>query len=620
MQLKNLPEDDCLWVVKWIDKFRLPHLRTRSASLEVLWQRLEHDDPRTLHRLRADDIKGILGTKDTDQSIWNYSRLLAGYIPYLSIGMVFQNGRLVGELPFARDSISLSNPETPERDSRVSDDALVPAGWDIKKYPYYRTLNTFEFSGLPKHGFGNSRCVIHEAGDTQYIIPRSVIFRCFYGLSTAIANAFCKGPWHETSHDVICYSVLESGLSTQSNHEEGTWDIILQPKTDVRYAQLLAAYCFDQYAKACAASIYTNALRDRGTSMHEPWFASAKIPFDPTIQPIRLTVKGYRLNNFSTARKKFLVTGIVESSFPQYFPQIRYEKAHSGAQGQVITEVDEPAPFQSAPNTEPAPSGITATSEDDINVAEGGFTIPTDDFSWTDAPPLVKLIKPASKRYQNRPKDPPSKPDNETVSAGTPTHQQGGGTEAQIETFINRDRSRQFALLLEAFDDLVESKVVDSYAVFGPTHASPRVTRGSLPCWTFLNDDEREFGNWPRRGWRLLEQAPKDKKGVKGILRCALVVELVINGNRGYWIEIEVRPGSTEGFRSPYLVTAGDPSEVIAHFLKLIADLDGVQLLKELPKEASQLDSTTIRCYKHHYDALDSAELNRKSIASFLRR
>jgi hypothetical protein len=620
MQLKNFPEDGRLWVVKWIDKFTLPHLRTRSASVEVLWQRLDHDDPRTLHRLKADEIRGILGTKVTGPSIWNLSRHLAGYIPYLSIGLVFQNGRLVGELPPARDHISLSDPEAAEHHLLVADDAAVPPGWDLTKFPYYRILNTFEFSGLPRHGFGNSRCVIHEVGDTQYIIPRSVIFRSFYGLNSAIANAFCKGPWHETSHDVICYSVLESGLVTRPNQEDGAWDIILQPKTDTKYAQLLAAYTFDPYAKACAASIYTNALRDRGTSMQNPWFASAKIPFDPTLQAIHLTIKGYRLNNFSTARKKFLVTGIVESSFPQYFPQIRYEKAHSGAQGLEITEVNEPAPFQSASNTEPAPSDVVATSEEDINIAEGGFMIPSDDLSWPDAPPLIKLTKPKSKRYQNYPKDPSANSDNETVSAGTPTHQLGGGAEAQIEISINRDRSRQFALLLEAFDDLVKSKILDGYAVFGPAHASPRATRGSLPCWTFLNDEERESGKWPRRGWRLLEQAPATRKGVKGILRCALVVELVVNGNRGYWIEIEVRPGSGEGYRSPYIVTAEDPTEVIAHFLMAIAELNGVRLLKELPKEASMLGGTTVHCYKHQYRARDSAELNRTSIASFLRR
>ncbi|MBK8183946.1 MAG: hypothetical protein IPK63_14145 [Candidatus Competibacteraceae bacterium] len=393
----------------------------------------------------------------------------------------------------------------------------------------------------------------------MYIIPRSVIFRCFYGPNSAIANAFCKGPWQEASHEVIYYWPLESGLETRLNHEEKTWDIILQPKIDSQYAPLLAAQIFDPYAKSCAESIYTNIIRERGAKNNEPWFAAAKIPFDTSQESLRLRIKGFYLKTLGKGPRKFLVTGITEADFPRYFPKIRWEKANSGEQGANITPVDEPAPYQNGTRIRPAPAGIVGFSDEDFAVEEGALLVPADDFAWAQAPTMEKLVKQSSKQYNAPEAHRFFQPTLENVSSGSATHRKSGLAEAQVETAIRRDRSQQFMNLLESFDALQASDVIERWSIFGPTDRAMLASRHGLPCWNFLDEDARVTGKWPRRSWRLLDPAPKDKDGAIGVPRCALVIQISMENITGFWIEIEVRPNGAEGFLSPFVVTQENP-------------------------------------------------------------
>ena len=48
--INNFPDDNNLWLVKWIDQIRLAHLTTQSASFSVLIQKLSISDPKLIHR------------------------------------------------------------------------------------------------------------------------------------------------------------------------------------------------------------------------------------------------------------------------------------------------------------------------------------------------------------------------------------------------------------------------------------------------------------------------------------------------------------------------------------------------------------------------------------------
>lgn len=615
MQIDEFPNDDSLWLIKLIDGFQLPRLRTRSPSVYVLLQRLPEKDPRALHRMTAEKVEECFARKgETDD--WQKVPILAGYLPYLAIGMVFRKKEYVGQLPARLHNISLR--DTDETCKQVSFQDLVtpPPGWN-SDYPY-RTINPSEYSGLRPNGFYQSQCVVHQTEETQFIIPRSVIFRSFYGLTARMVNAFCKGPWESTSHELVYFGAMESGLETKENKEKGSWDIILQPKVKIEYAPILAILLFDPFARQCADAIYARALQERGSNIVGVWHSSAQIPFDTSVAGLTLQVKGYKLKHgWSTSPRKILVTGIVAFSFEAAFPRIRWEKFNSGAQGQEVHPVEEPTPYQKDTYTSPAPDDTIAVSDEDIDANAGAFSIFAEDINWINPPIMEKLPKVRSKQYQKEKHGHQATDTGDQLSAGTPTYQQSGLTEAQIETLV-RDPGKRFEHILDAFDDLKRDGHIDSYTVFGPSERSLLATRGGLPCWNFLDESSRKSGVWPRRGWRLVEFPNPEIPKSLGLPRCALVLRVKMGNIVGYWVEIELRSHSTEGFRSPFIITEEEPHEAIAHFVDLIAVNSGINLEKKLADEARKLTNTRAPCYKHHYRSRDDPSLDRQSIRRFL--
>lgn len=623
MRFEELPEDDGLWFVKWIDEFRIPHLRTRSSSVSILIQRLSDTDPRGLYRLNRTDVAGRLAAKaEAGQS--DKVTTLAGNIPHFAIGKVFQKQELVGELPARFDDIVLSSVSEPNFRIEVLSNAIeAPPGWNPKFD--YRLINQSEYPELFARGFANSRCVVHEVSGTQYIIPLTIIFKCFYGFSERMANAFCKGPWVTTQSEIVYHGKMESGLETKDNKVDGTWDVVLQPKIARSDAHMLAALLFDPHARAQAESLYARAMRDRNFSKHNAWLCDAQIPFDTSIEPLRLRTKGYQLRKaWSKAPDKVLVSSIVSASFPPHFPLVRWEKFNSGETGQKIEYVDEPPPYSGAGNNRPVISDAEVHSDVDCDIGQGSANILADDFSWNNHPPLAKIGKSRSKRHLGDPGPrKPSQGSAEKLSSGVTTHQEGGLTEAQTRTLI-RDPSNRLKHLMNAFEGLREpfkrNNHQFSYTIFGPLEPSMRAMHGGWPCWNFLDTDSRKTGVWPSRSWRLVEQRPKNDIQASGIPRCALVLEVDIDGHVGYWIEIETRANGNEGFRSPFIQTAENPIDTIEAFMEIIAQARGINLQRELGKAAKQLNATTVDCYKHHYYGDENSALDLNSVYNFLLR
>lgn len=623
MRFEELPNDEGLWFVKWIDEFRIPHLRTRSPSVSFLIQRLSDIDPQRLYRLNRTEVAGRLATKAEAGESAKIT-MLAGNIPHFAVGKVFQKQKLVGELPTRSDNIVLSSGSDSNYRVEVLSNAIeAPPGWNPKFD--YRLINQSEYPELFAYGFAKSRCIVHETSGIQYIIPLTVIFKCFYGFSERMANAFCKGPWVATQREIVYRGRMNSGLETKDNKAERTWDVVLQPKTAHSTAHMLAALLFDQHTSAQAESLYARAMRDRKFSKHDAWLCDAQIPFDTSIEPLRLRTKGYQLRKaWSKAPDKVLVTSIVSASFPTYFPLVRWEKLNSGETGQEIEYVDEPPPYSGAGGNRPMVSDAEVQSDVDCDIGQGSAIILADDFSWDNYPPLAKMEKDRSKRHLGDPgPHQPPQGSAEKLSSGIPSRQEGGLTEAETRTLI-RDPSNRLKHLVTAFDGLrtafQRNNHQFNYTIFGPLEPSIRAMRGGWPCWNFLTADSRKTGIWPSRSWRLVEQRPKNEKLASGIPRCALVLEVELDGHVGYWIEIETRANGNEGFRSPFIQTAENPIDTIEAFIEVIAQAGGINLQRELGKVAKQMNGTIVDCYKHNYQGDENSALDLNSLYKFLLR
>lgn len=551
--IEEFPKDDAYRLVKWVDKFTLPHLTTRSTSVTVRLQRLPFQRHSDLNRLTRESAAALLPLDRTDAGQAQYTSVAvhAGLLPHLAIGRVYQGQRLVGELPTRQATlITLADAELSCHEIRIGEELPAPAGWT---YPYKQLLSR-EFGGIQTE-FGASRCLVFvDASGIEYVIPRALIFQRFYAIQRELANAFTSGPWAQTRHRIVYEGRLRSGLETRIDPATGAWHVILQTHVDNDFARLAALLYFDDYAAARAESIYTGMLSDRRANLHAPWFASAQIPFRAEAKPLRLQVKGFilppRLGRREGGGKpvvhkqSFLVTSILGSSWPSYTPPIKAGRLNSGDKGKEQLPAQGDRPYANHLRARPAGSELVTTSPTDASAAQGDAVTLEDTFSWLDGEEPGKLTKDRSQLYSDSDLHPvPPPPD--AASGGERTHQGGNAAPAHHKVLV-RDPVNRFRYLLDAFELFHSAGDLQRYTVFQPAISSQLAQCGGLSCWNFLDDMARRTGRWPSAGWRMLERA----RGVGtertlGKPRCVLVVRIEVGAQLGYWFEIETR--TTEG-------------------------------------------------------------------------
>lgn len=550
--IEEFPKDDAYRLVKWVDKFTLPHLTTRSTSVTVRLQQVPFQRHSDLNRLTRESAVALLPLDRTDAGQAQYTSVAvhAGLLPHLAIGRVYQGQRLVGELPTRQATLTLVDAELSCHEIKIGEELPAPAGWT---YPYKQLLSR-EFGGIQTE-FGASRCLVFvDASGIEYVIPRALIFQRFYAIQRELANAFTSGPWTQTRHSIVYEGQLKSGLETRIDPATGAWHVILQTHVDNDFARLAALLYFDDYAAARAESIYTGMLSDRRANVHAPWFASAQIPFRAEAKPLRLQVKGFMLpprlgrreggGKPVVHKQSFLVTSILGSSWPSYTPPIKAGRLNSGDKGKEQLPAQGDRPYANRLRARPAGSEMVTTSATDASAAQGDAVTLEDTFSWLDGEEPEKLTKDRSQLYSDsdlRPAPPP--PD--AASGGERTHQGGNAAPAHHKVLV-RDSVNRFRYLLDAFELLHSAGDLQRYTVFQPAISSQLAQCGGLSCWNFLDDMARRTGRWPSAGWRMLERA----RGVGtertlGKPRCVLVVRIEVGSHLGYWFEIETR--TTEG-------------------------------------------------------------------------
>ncbi|QBN85525.1 hypothetical protein EBA17_01155 [Xanthomonas oryzae pv. oryzae] len=625
--IEEFPKDDAYRLVKWVDKFTLPHLTTRSTSVTVRLQRVPFQRHSDLNRLTRESAVALLPLDPTDAGQAQYTSVAvhAGLLPHLAVGRVYQGQRLVGELPTRQATLTLADAELSCHEIKIGEELPAPAGWT---YPYKQLLSR-EFGGIQTE-FSGSRCLVFvDASGIEYVIPRALIFQRFYAIQRELANAFTSGPWAQTRHRIVYAGQLKSGLETRIDPATGAWHVILQTHVENDFARLAALLYFDDYAVARAESIYAGMLSDRRGNVHAPWFASAQIPFRAEAKPLRLQVKGFMLQPRLGRREgggkpvvhkqSFLVTSILGSSWPSYTPPIKAGRLNSGDKGKEQLPAQGDRPYANHLHARPAGSELVTTSATDASAAQGDAVTLEDTFSWLDGEEPEKLTKDLSQLYSDsdlRPAPPP--PD--AASGGERTHQGGNAAPAHHKVLV-RDPVNRFRYLLDAFELLHSAGDLQRYTVFQPAIPSQLAQCGGLSCWNFLDDMARRTGRWPSAGWRMLERA----RGVgtertPGKPRCVLVVRIEVGTQLGYWFEIETR--TTEGgVLSPLVASTGTDEQVaVSHLVESIARAEGRNLRQAMTAAAYEIGSDAAHCYKHHYKGDQNSEIDPNSLRRFLMR
>lgn len=237
------------WLVKWIDRFhnRKSGSQTSStdrsgghgggaasASVEVLLQRLPLKVADDLEGLSRQDIAELLGKPPSrsgrPQPVPHFKieRVLAGHLAEMRIGQIY-SAHVIGEppqvfqLPLEQHEVTLTD-KTQLQSATIGSRAMPPNWWPPKD-ENYKVLNEFEYR--TNSFFDQSNVLLFSEGDIQFILPNTVIFQTFYGLSSKMINAFCNGPWRTTASQVISFAEFKAGFRTAIDEKTGDWLLVL---------------------------------------------------------------------------------------------------------------------------------------------------------------------------------------------------------------------------------------------------------------------------------------------------------------------------------------------------------------------------------------------------------
>lgn len=604
--LSRFPAGEGLWLIRWIDEFRLAQSASVSASVRLLLQPLDLTREQ-LQGLSTAEVAALLAMKPDSTEV---THVLVGCLPGLAVGQVYQAGRFVCELPSTELMVDLPDGEVSCEVAEVRGHVTPPEKWK-PVYPHI-TLTGPEFPGLPGR-FEKSRCLVTNTPERAVVIPRLAIFRTFYAPHTELASAFTAGTYSQAMERLVYFGRLKNGLETRVDQETNEWHVIVQPNVENAYARLIAVLLFDTHARQCAEALYSESLMQRGGKASELWYANAKIPFHG---PVRLKVKGFDLIAPKTRRlRRFLVTSILGINVPDYLPVIKFERANSNEDSDNPRDTTEPAPYPQAPSATPSPSQLKLDNDDDADASAQPFKHDVLSFDWLGAQPLEKIKKQSSQRH-NAVR--PVQVERARTGRGSSGEAKGGNRGASptsVGTVI-RKPIKSFGQLLGIFHRMVEVGWIDRFALYQPDDASRRTEQGGIACWNFLDEEMRETGKWPMRAWVMIRQGKQNADGsfTDPLPRAAMLIELRAGSRVALWAEIESR--SNEGFRSPVIVSdRGDLSLDHGDLIDHIALKKGRNLGPALTPMATAARATVVT-YKHIYD--DEGVISFQSVARFL--
>ncbi len=579
--------------------------------MDFALQKLPFADIENAETLSIDDIAEMLGSKPrtaTTPEIMCKS-LLAGYIPLVSVGDVFEGSHRVGRLPQASRRVTLDG-NSDIADLRIGSLIDAPPDWSATAF---RVLNRFEYQLGGIQGVEESRCLVFRQGRTEYILPKLAIFRAFYCLSSKLINALCSGPWPHRASELISFKNYESGITTGLCPVSGSWKIVVQDRDLLPIAHVLALLWFDDHARKQAESLYTDSRLQnaalRGADGRS-WYASANIPHRLEPLPFLLGLQGFSLRPFRPSRghenrERFLITSITGSSWSLPDQLIEFEVDGSNAQGEERHPSEGDQPFRRGRASVEGDPNAVGTSVSDPNPNDPTNVFVGNSFEYFNEPKLQRQQKKSSKSYSTA-----SQPYNDgaasLVSGGTPGS--AGASPAPADALQRiRARSLQFEFLFRALQELRSTATITSFEPVTTTDSGLGIVRNGFGCWSLLRAKHRRERSLPKRGWEVVHERAAGQPNAAELglssrhARCVLILRVHLHFRQIILLEIEPRPQE-----SAYCMVAFEQDHAlspwsVAPALDAIREHEGRFKEADLASAFATVTSNKVVAIRHYY-------------------
>jgi hypothetical protein len=502
------------------------------------------------------DVQKLLGNKNPTESSRRYARISipAGELHFLEVGQVLLNGKLLGTLPGDHRNLLCTTPT----ESGLEDTKGIT---DIPAHFHHRNVLTQE-----EHWAGSSndnQFLVFKYDGVEYVLPKMVVFKTFYCVSTTFVNAILSGPWSAAAQGL---AEVEPPRETS----EGTvWPIRpldMNASTEAAVRQL-ALFLFSSHARRCANRVHS----DRLMAPRGPWFNTANIPHD-TNKGLAMRVHGYPLHRYGYRTARFLITRILGCDWdPADEPKVTrltIEHLH-----------DVPDPEADDASSEVGSSGFPKPTRvrgnPDARLGSGVDPSQSSDFNTFDLKPLEYAHCPAVVAVQRTRGSPRPGSKGHGKNAAPADRVSGGlgasGDDRPAKAEADQDHrlpSKHLEALQHVLDRLRDHRVIDAYRADGPTIGSPHyVFRNGQACWSLAGPktgpewitSQDATDSWP---WVWEPQGPginhSQKAAKKKFARALAVYRVTIGRWQGLLMDIECRPTNLqEGYRL-FLVEVGN--------------------------------------------------------------
>ncbi|WP_457894599.1 hypothetical protein [Stenotrophomonas hibiscicola] len=620
------PADDRNWFIRHIDGFVKPHLGTTSASVQCELAPIPAEWTEEPSELSPSKVAHLFGRRNPETII---TTILVGAIPSVLIGLVFRQGAYVGSLPAVDLSLNsaLQKAEASDLhgyDSESAASRAVHACTEVGRTKRGHPVVTLTEEQLYLSGgarLHSEFLVVRDDSDpnpgnhVEFVIPRVVIYRTYYGFSTKMANLFTQGQWSDVDSEAVFKGDF-AGNKTGVNLETGAWHIVLALGMSEDDAHQTALLYFDDYAKAEANRLsnpMTLAMErvqvTGGADAH--WYTNARLPLDPARGPYTGTVSGYFLaprRDGSFRGKVFLVRAIHCLNFPQGLPPIGHILVNNNDPGLEKEVVDVPQTWPSKPKNKKRPGNMPNVDNHDASTRKPGFKLPSSNFVIIPRPESFPLIKDKSTTRSGQRKRNYEQPSPQGSSGNA--NGRGESQSAHEGELEKRAPYPLFAALIEAMAALKAEGHISNAAPIDPSTHEERVMVGGRECWNFLSEAQRlalethDMGQsdepyWPTRCWQYVVSGGSPYKALE---RAALVLRVDLpNGKTGIWFEIETR--EAESYTSALVIhETGDIRRAVKDGLDIICSAKGVSLSKHF-----RMKGKVCHCHPHYMEKQDDS-------------
>lgn len=507
-----------VWWVRWIDSAAIISAMPGTPTMQVVLNPLTSSSSVTVSL--ADVAKDATGCQTVEVAI--------GLITTLAIGMIFEDGRLIGRLAAEEIAFDFDLPGDLRGQFAANENPGIapPAWWTVARY------DVLSSSAYPRVIRADSFCAVLQSGFDKIIavIPAAEVVRSFIATHSDIATVAFSGPWGAALDELV-------DCDASGTDESGNWRVVARGRKvgkgmAVAIASLMEA--FNPAGARAANALHSTAVAQRGR-------VSAVLPFDNC--RLRFRARCLKLHS-----GKFLVTEIVRAHWPHPHGVVLVEPGPLQDVDGGATQRSFPIEALALPYHRSEPIDVVSDEAPNQSSDQAGMVAGV---TWDDLPALV-VKKGGTRERPDR--IPILKADSVAAAAaiGAPASR-SSVAQATMGQPTQLGPCGRFESIAAMFDDLATSGSISAWRTLPEPGRIRRL--GSRDVWSFPNSEGGRPG-----GWRLVDR-------VGHVHRSAMVCEVTMtDGRLTYWVEIEPRPG--EAFKSlAFTVGRGGASTAVRRLL-----------------------------------------------------